>query len=147
MSYTHWNDALCIGAPHLPAVLSRAEVRSLLGHLPSTMGLVGLLLYGAGLRLMECSTVRVKDIDVAGGEIRVRRGKGGKDRVTIEICRHHLHETAVQRAVQRAVREAGIAKRATCYSLVTRSRRICLRTGTTFERSKSSWGTRTCARR
>mgnify|MGYP000172408185 CR=1 FL=1 len=53
--------------------------------------------------------LRVKDIDVAGGEIRVRRGKGGKDRVTIEICRHHLHETAAQRAV----REAGIAKRAT----------------------------------
>ena len=68
--------------PQLPAVLSRDEVRTLLGRLSGTMGLVALLLYGAGLRLMECLTLRVKDIDVAGGEIRVRRGKGGKDRVT-----------------------------------------------------------------
>jgi integrase len=47
------------------------------------MRLVGLLLYGAGLRLMECMTLRVKDRDFARGEIRVRRGKGGKDRVTM----------------------------------------------------------------
>ncbi len=168
---------------HLPAVLSRDEVRLLLGHLSGTMGLVGLLLYGSGLRLMECLTLRVKDLDLDGGEIRVRRGKGGKDRVTMlperarsamaahlarvrtlhdrdrargrgrvalptaldrkapswatdlawqwvfpaareyrdavtgATCRHHLHETAVQRAVQRAVREAGITKRATCHTL------------------------------
>ena len=69
--------------PQLPAVLSREEVRMLLGRLSGTMGLIGLLLYGAGLRLMECLTLRVKDLDLAGGEIRVRRGKGGKDRVTM----------------------------------------------------------------
>jgi len=53
-----------------------------------------------------------------------------RDSATGGICRHPLHEAAVQRVV----REAGIAKRATCYTLVTRSRRICLRTGPTFER-------------
>ena len=75
--------------PQLPAVLSREEVRMLLGRLSGTMGLIGLLLYGAGLRLMECLTLRVKDLDLAGGEIRVRRGKGGKDRVTMLPQRAH----------------------------------------------------------
>jgi integron integrase len=169
--------------PQLPVVLTREEVARLLGRLSGTMGLVGLLLYGSGLRLMECLTLRVKDVDVAAGEIRVRRGKGGKDRITMvpergraeltahlervrrlherdrargdgrvalptaldrkapswatelawqwvfparreyidaatgQRMRHHLHESAVQRAVQRAVRAAGIAKRATCHTL------------------------------
>jgi integron integrase len=67
----------------LPAVLSRAEVRLLLEHLHGTTQLVALLLYGSGLRLMECLTLRVKDIDFDQGEIRLRRGKGGKDRVTM----------------------------------------------------------------
>lgn len=167
----------------LPAVLSRGEVRALLGRLHGAMRLVALLLYGAGLRLMECLTLRVKDLDFASRAIRVRRGKGGKDRVTMlpdiarpalekhlvrvralhardladgagrvalptaldrkapawatdlawqwvfpasrryrdaasgQERRHHVHETAVQRAMQRAVREAGIAKRATCHTL------------------------------
>lgn len=167
----------------LPAVLSRAEVRAVMGELKGTSRLIALLLYGAGLRLMECLTLRVKDLDFARGEIRVRRGKGGKDRITmlpkvvraeleqhlvrvralherdlrdgagrvempaaferkapswaldfawqwvfpasrrhrgdsgLRERRHHVHETAVQRAVQRAVREAGIAKRATCHTL------------------------------
>ena len=65
----------------LPAVLSRGEVRTLLGRLHGTMGLIALLLYGAGLRLLDCLTLRVKDLDFARGEIRLRRGKGGKDRV------------------------------------------------------------------
>ena len=45
--------------------------------------IIALLLYGAGLRLLKCVTLRVKDLDFARGEIRVRRGKGGKDRVTM----------------------------------------------------------------
>lgn len=167
----------------LPTVLSQDEVRRVLRALPGTSRLIGLLLYGAGLRLMECLTLRVKDIDLARSEIRVRRGKGGKDRVTMLPTvahaalrvhvervralhegdlragagrvvlptalerkapswaaefgwqwlfpasrryrdagdgierRHHRHETAVQRAVQRAVRDAGITHRATCHTL------------------------------
>ena len=169
--------------PRLPAVLSREEVSRLIGPMHGVMRLVSLLLYGAGLRLMECLTLRVKDLDLSRGEIRLRRGKGGKDRVTMlpkvarpaldrqlaavralherdlregagrvvlpnaldrkapswardfawqwvfpatrryrdaktgEERRHHLHETAIQRAMQRAVREAGITKRATCHTL------------------------------
>jgi integrase len=77
-------DKLRSFAPtRLPAVLSRAEVRLLLEHLHGTTQLIALLLYGSGLRLMECLTLRVKDIDFDQGEIRVRRGKGAKDRVTM----------------------------------------------------------------
>lgn len=167
----------------LPAVLNRTEVAALFAQLRGTMRLIALLLYGGGLRLMECLTLRVKDLDLERGEIRVRRGKGGKDRVTVlpssanealtahlarvrelhvrdlargagrvtlptalerkapswstDIAwqwlfpasrqqrissegkpgRHHVHETAVQRAMQQAVRAAGITKRATCHTL------------------------------
>ena len=168
--------------PRLPAVLTRDEVRLVLANLHGSMRLIALLLYGGGMRLMECLTLRIKDLDFERREIRVRRGKGGKDRVTMlpesalhdlethlervralhvrdlqegagrvelptaferkapgwatELAwqwvfpasrrhweasgkgrRHHLHETAVQRAMQRAVRDAGIAKRATCHTL------------------------------
>jgi integron integrase len=67
----------------LPVVLSREEVRQLLGVLRGEGRLIGLLLYGAGLRLMECLELRVKDVDAGRGEIRVRRGKGDKDRITM----------------------------------------------------------------
>lgn len=167
----------------LPTVLDREEVALVVSRLRGPMQVIGMLLYGSGLRLLECITLRIKDIDFARREIRVRRGKGGKDRVTVlpEVVRtalalqidaartlhgrdladgagrvslpgalarkapswatdpawqwifpatrryrdphsgaehrHHIHETAVQRAMQVAVREAGIAKRATCHTL------------------------------
>ena len=167
----------------LPAVLSREEVRAVVSRLRGTPRLIAVLLYGSGLRLTECLTLRVKDLDLAGGEIRVRRGKGGKDRLTMLPAvarlalerqlervrvrhlqdladgagrvalptalerkapswstdlawqwvfpasrryrdpasgherRHHVHETVMQRAMQQAVRETGIAKRATCHTL------------------------------
>ena len=67
----------------LPVVLSRAEVRRVLAELSGEVYLVALLLYGAGLRLMECLTLRVKDLDFDRRELTVRRGKGAKDRVTM----------------------------------------------------------------
>jgi len=166
----------------LPVVLSREEVRAVLAQLPGVPRLVALLLYGSGLRLLECLSLRVKDVDFQRGEIRVRGGKGGVDRVVPlplrvqgpltehlarwrsrhareverrgvrvalpgalerkspgavaewawqwvfpatrthrdlvsgEERRHHLHESAIQRAVRDAVRAAGIAKRATCHT-------------------------------
>jgi integron integrase len=67
----------------LPVVLTREEVASVLGLLAGTHRLVGLLLYGSGLRLTECLMLRVKDLDLARGELTVRRGKGGTDRVSV----------------------------------------------------------------
>jgi integron integrase len=166
-----------------PVVLTRAEVQGVLRCLSGEKWLVAALLYGAGLRLLECLTLRVKDLDLGRKEIWVRRGKGGVDRVTVlpqlalerleqqlaagrvrhdrdvatgggwvalpealdrklpnagrewpwqwvfpahrtyrdretgQERRHHLHETAMQRAFRDAVQRAGLAKRATCHSL------------------------------
>lgn len=167
----------------LPSVLSREEVRAVLAQMRGAPRLVAALLYGGGLRLMEACTLRVKDVDFARGQITVRRGKGGKDRVTMlpasvavllrshllrvrslhardlaagrgavalpdalarrspaeaqafqwqwvfparrcycvsggsQWRRHHIHPTAVQRAVTDAVRRSDIARRATCHTL------------------------------
>lgn len=67
----------------LPVVLTPAEVRSVLDRMDGTYGLMGRLLYGTGMRLMECARLRVKDVDFARNEILIREGKGGKDRVTM----------------------------------------------------------------
>lgn len=169
----------------LPVVLAPEEVRRVLGQMRGVTRLVALLLYGSGMRLMECLTLRVKDLDIDRSEIRIRRGKGARDRVTVlpEILRpalaahvesvrglhqrdcglgenagwvplpdalarkypqagrslqwqwvfparrqytdpvtgrrqrHHLHESAVQRAMTIAVRRSGITKRASCHTL------------------------------
>lgn len=67
----------------LPVVLSRAEVDRVLERMEGTYGLMARLLYGTGMRLMECVRLRVKDVDFERREILVREGKGGKDRVTM----------------------------------------------------------------
>jgi integron integrase len=67
----------------LPVVLSRQEVRALLAQLQGTSWLVASLLYGSGLRLMEAMRLRVKDLALERGELIVREGKGGRDRVTM----------------------------------------------------------------
>jgi integron integrase len=67
----------------LPVVLTRAEVRSLLAGLHGSSWLIASLLYGSGLRLMEGVRLRVKDLALERGELIVREGKGGKDRVTM----------------------------------------------------------------
>jgi integron integrase len=166
----------------LPVVFTREEARAVLGHLREEAWLMGSLLYGSGLRLMECVRLRVKDIDLARLEVTVRDGKGGKDRVTVlpnslvgplrrqleraralheldlregfgsvylpyalarkypsadrEWCwqyvfparrrsrdprsgreqRHHIAETALQRAVKSAIRAAGVAKPGSCHT-------------------------------
>jgi integron integrase len=67
----------------LPVVLTRAEVRRIFPHLHGTAKLMAGLLYGSGLRLMECARLRVKDVDLGYLTITVRDTKGGKDRVTM----------------------------------------------------------------
>lgn len=74
----------------LPVVLGEAEVRRLLEQLDGVPWMMASLLYGAGLRLQECLTLRVKDVDFAYRQILVRDGKGAKDRVTM------LPESVVQ---------------------------------------------------
>ena len=67
----------------LPSVLTKEEVHCVLGHMSGTHLLIAKLLYGSGLRLMECLRLRVKDLDFAQRQILVRDGKGEKDRVTM----------------------------------------------------------------
>ncbi len=67
----------------LPVVLTRQEVRAVLDALDGTPRLVCTLLYGSGLRLLECLRLRIKDVDLSRHEITVHDGKGGKDRVTM----------------------------------------------------------------
>jgi integron integrase len=166
----------------LPVVLTREEVKRVIDQLDGTYRLIGRLLYGSGLRLLECLRLRVKDLDFAMNQLTVREGKGNKDRVTVlpravqpELLdhlarvrtlhdrdlargfgrvylphalerklpaaaadrvwqyvfpsanlsvdprsgvrrRHHAHEAAVSRAITAAVRQSGIAKRATSHS-------------------------------
>ena len=70
--------------PHrLPVVLTRDEVRAILGCMRGVRQLVARLLYGTGLRLLEGLSLRVKDLDFGLNEIRVRSGKGDRDRVTM----------------------------------------------------------------
>ena len=176
-------ELVCASRPaRVPVVLSRDEVRAVLVALHGAPRLIGVFMYGAGLRLLECCRLRVKDVDFAAHQLIVRSGKGDRDRVTllpaavvpalerqlawvralhdrdlragagwVELPNalgrkypnagrelswqwifpatrtyrepatgqrrpHHLHETVVQRAVYRAVREAGLTKRASCHT-------------------------------
>ena len=85
----------------LPVVLTREEVRAVLGQMKGPNRLVALLLYGAGLRLTEALRLRVKDVDAAYGQILVRDGKGRKDRRTVfperaaEPLQRHLRKVKV----------------------------------------------------
>jgi integron integrase len=166
----------------LPVVLSPIEVRAVLAQLEGVSWLIASLLYGGGLRLSEALRLRVNDLHLECGEVVVRGGKGGKDRMTVvpaalidplrlhltrlntrferdrkrgapgvslptavshkypsrarlwgwhyifpadslcldpysgKVIRHHIHERVVQRAVQAAVRKAGISQPATCHT-------------------------------
>jgi integron integrase len=80
----------------VPAVLTREEAGRLISRFEGTTWLMASVMYGAGLRLMECLRLRVKDVDFGYGQLLVRDGKGGKDRVTmlprtvIEPLKQHL---------------------------------------------------------
>lgn len=82
----------------LPVVLTVEEVRRVLARMDGQHGLMAELLYGAGLRLLECARLRVKDVDFGYRQITVRDGKGEKDRMTmlpqtvIEPLRMHLEK-------------------------------------------------------
>lgn len=83
----------------LPTVFTQEEVRAVLAQLDGVPSLMASLLYGTGLRLMECVRLRVKDLDFAYDQIIVRDGKGAQDRVTMlpqslqEPLRRHLTHT------------------------------------------------------
>jgi len=86
----------------LPVVLTRDEVRAVLGRLDGPKWLVAALLYGSGLRLLEGLRLRVKDVDFASKQLVVRSGKGDRDRVTmlprmvVASLRAHLRMVKVQ---------------------------------------------------
>jgi len=167
----------------LPVVLTRGEVRAILQQLSGRKWLMVMLLYGAGLRLLECARLRVKDIDFERNHVMVRAGKGCRDRATVlpqavkaplrehlrrvqkqheadlaggtgwvelpgalarkypnagrqwvwqwvfpatrkyrdrftgQRRRHHLHESALQRAFKQALDRSGVPKRASCHTL------------------------------
>jgi integron integrase len=96
-------------AERLPVVLTREEVCAILRGLQGPPRLMAVLLYGAGLRLLECARLRVKDVDFATNQIVVRAGKGDRDRMTmlpgalkVDLARHlefvrTQHETDLRR--------------------------------------------------
>ena len=164
---------------HLPTVLSRDEVKALLDNLEGKYRLMASLLYGCGLRLLECLRLRIKEVDFDKNELFIFSGKGKKDRRTMlprslkeplkhqirkarelhvrngkkatvpealerkypdialqwgwqyvfpaskltvmrdtgELRRHHIHESALQRAVKDALQKTDIVKHATPHTL------------------------------
>jgi integron integrase len=81
----------------LPVVLTSEEVEQVLAHLDGVTLLICRLLYGSGMRLLECLSMRVKDLDFQRNEITVRDGKGRKDRVTLlpATCARALNDHLV----------------------------------------------------
>src|SRR5207237_2164691 len=69
--------------PKIPVVFTRSEARAVLNQLEGTYRLMAELLYGSGLRLLECLRLRVKDIDFGYAQITVRDGKGMRERITL----------------------------------------------------------------
>ncbi len=141
-----WLDAVRAKRPQrLPTVLSVDEVRCLLSHVPRTpTGLMIELLYGSGLRLMECCRIRVKDVDLSRDVLMVREGKGDKDRaVPLPRCLQprlidqlervrRLHKADLSRGLGRASlpyalrRKYPTAEREPSWQYVFPSSNVCL---------------------
>lgn len=89
----------------LPVVLARREVQLILAHLHGPKWIAAMLMYSAGLRLLECLQLRIKDVDFDRRQITVREGKGNKDRVTVlpaaieNPLKHHLDDVGRQHEV------------------------------------------------
>lgn len=98
----------------LPVVLSRAEVREVLRHMSGVWGLMGRLIYGAGMRMRECLALRVQDIDVPAQRIALRSAKGFKDRHAVlprrveHELRRHLESVRVLYERDRRERNPGV---------------------------------------
>ncbi len=98
-----WLDQLMRAATpqRLPVVLTRDEVRAVLTRMEGVPRLMATLLYGSGLRLLECCRLRVKDVDFGRNQITVRRGKGDKDRATMlpgAMANNSMQRTALRAA-------------------------------------------------
>jgi integrase len=139
----------------LPVVLTRAETAALLVALCGTHRLVGELLYGTGMRILEALRLRVKDVDFVRREIVIRNLKGAKDRVTMlsdrdgRWIREPISSGATTSATNHssarcarrcARRESPSPRRRIRFDI--RSLRICSRPGATSAPCRSSWGTR-----
>jgi len=94
----------------LPVVLSAEEVKALFSHMSGTSRLMAALIYGGGLRVMECCQLRVKDIDFHNNLIFVRRGKGDQDRSTI-LAESIKPALVAHLAGVKALHEQDLAKR------------------------------------
>jgi len=104
----------------LPTVLGQQEAQSVLANLQGVYWLIGVLLYGSGLRLTEALRLRIKDLELENLRILVRDGKGGKDRVTIlpeSLVTHlrahlakirELHRQAIEHRWARALKSAAV---------------------------------------
>jgi integron integrase len=107
-----------IGRPQtparLPTVLGRDEVQRLLAAMSGLTSLIARLLYGTGMRKMECLRLRIKDLDFDRGLLVVREGKGNKDRITmlpqvlVPALREHLAYARSLWAADRAARRPGV---------------------------------------
>lgn len=96
----------------LPVVLSVEEMRKMLMVMTGEEAVMGKLLYGCGLRVLECMRLRVKDVDLSGGKVEIRGGKGDKDRVlTMPKSLVGLLEAQLQRCrvIHEKDREDGVA--------------------------------------
>jgi integrase len=132
--------------PRLPTVLTHEEVERLLACMVGTRWLLASLLYGAGLRVIECLRLRVKDVDLSYRQILVRDGKGEKDRVTmlpeklIEPLRAHLERACCTRATC-----ARAMARCTCLTRSRASTRALAGSGAgnTYFRPRTARPTRT----
>jgi integron integrase len=93
----------------LPVVMTREEVRVVLDQMDGDERLMASLMYGTGMRLMECLRLRVQDIDFERNEIMVRNGKGSKDRVTM-LPRSLKPELRMQLKRARVVHQQDLAE-------------------------------------